>query len=102
MHKGSDVGDLIASREMYFVYDDGTKESAAIKIGKPYIYSKDNDWCCPYEISMGSNSKIFGMIGIDSLQSLQLTLKTLSTEVAYWERKYNGKFYYLDEYGACV
>ena len=97
-----DVGDVIAIREMEFVSDDGRKEKAYLKVGRPFEHSKDLDWCCPYELSTESRKKVFGMIGIDSLQALELTMKTLRVEIEYWERTQKGKFYFLDEEGAAI
>lgn len=92
-----DVGEVIAVREMEFVFEDGRKEKAVLKVGKPFEHSKELDWCCPYELSSESRKKVFGMIGIDSLQALDLTLKTLSVEIERWEKVQKGKFYFLDE-----
>ena len=97
-----DVGEVIAIREMEFVSDDGRKEKAFIKVGKPFEHSKELDWCCPYELSTKSRKKVFGMIGIDSLQALELTMKTLSVEIEHWEKSRKGKFYFLDEEGAAI
>jgi len=97
-----DVGEVIAIRGMEFVSDDGRKEKAFIKVGKPFEHSKELDWCCPYELSTESRKKVFGMIGIDSLQALELTMKTLSVEIEHWEKSRKGKFYFLDEEGAAI
>jgi len=97
-----DVGEVIAIREMEFVSDDGRKEKAILKVGKPYEYSKDLNWCCPYELSTKSRKKVYGMIGIDSIQALELTMKTLRVEIEHWEKAQKGKFYFLDEEGAAI
>jgi len=94
--------DVFAAREMEFVFDDGRKEKAVLKVGKPYEHSKELDWCCPYELSTESRKKIFGAIGIDSLQALELTMKTLSVEIEHWEKVQGGKFYFLAEEGAGI
>ena len=94
--------DVIALREMEFVFDDGRKEKAVLKVGKPYEHSKELDWCCPYELSTESRKKVFGIIGIDSLQALELTMKTLSVEIEHWEKVQKGKFHFLDEEGAGI
>lgn len=94
--------DVIAVREMEFVSEDGRKEKAFLKVGRPYEHSKDLDWCCPYELSTKSRKKVFGMIGIDPLQALELTMKTLSVEIEHWEKVQKGKFYFLDEEGAGI
>ncbi len=94
------LGEIIAIREMEFITNDGKKEKAFIKIGRPYEHSKELDWCCPYELSTESHKKLFGMIGIDSIHALDLTMKTLSVVIEYWEKTKNGKFYFLGEEGS--
>ena len=96
------LGEVIAVREMEFISHDGKKEKAFLKIGKPFEHSKELDWCCPYELSTESHIKQFGMVGIDSLQALELTMKTLRVEIEHWENTRNGKFYFLGEEGAEV
>jgi hypothetical protein len=81
-----ELGTIIASREMEFVFDDGRSEKSSLKVGMPFEYDKDLNWCCPCELSTESSRKLFGMIGIDALQALELTMKTLSVEVEHWER----------------
>ncbi len=96
------IDEVIALREMKFHYEDGRVEKASLKIGKPYPYNEENDFVCLYELSTESKSKLSEMVGIDSLQALDLTMKSLSVEVEYWERSQKGKFFYLDEEGAEV
>ena len=97
-----ELGTVIASREMEFIFDDGKKEKACLKIGMPFEYNKDLDWCCPFELSTESSSRLFGMIGIDALQALELTMKILHEEIEHWERTRKGKFYFLNEEGAAI
>jgi hypothetical protein len=33
------VGEVIVSREMSFIFDDGRKEKVSLKVGKPFEYS---------------------------------------------------------------
>ena len=100
MPKIKEIGAVIASREMEFRYEDGTSEKFLLKVGMPYEYGDGLDWCCPYELGIESNQKLFGMFGIDSLQALELTMKTLKVEIEYWERNRKGKFFFLDEEGS--
>ena len=102
MPEVKEVGEVIAIREMGFHSNDGKIEKAYLKIGRPFEYGESFDWCCPYELSTESRKKVFGMFGIDSLQALDLTIKTLRVEVEHWEKSQNGKFYFLDEEGAEV
>lgn len=97
-----ELGTVIASREMEFIFEDGRKEKAFLKVGMPFEYGEGLDWCCPYELSTESTKKLFGMFGIDALQALELTMKTLSVEIEHWERTKKGKFHFLNEEGAAI
>lgn len=96
------LGAVIASREMEFRYEDGRTERLLMRIGIPYEYGHGFDWCCPYELATESDRKLFGMFRIDSLQALELTMKTLNVEIDYWERTKKGKFFFLGEQGAGI
>lgn len=97
-----ELGKVIALREMEFRYEDGRVEAFSLKVGAPFEYGDGYDWCCPYEYGTESNRKLFGMFGIDSLQALQLTMKTLKVEIEYWEKTKNGKLFFLDEEGSGI
>jgi hypothetical protein len=94
------IGEEIASRELIFVGDDGVTEKVLVKIGKPYKVKDQGDYCCPYELVSGSHRKIYGSIGIDTFQALQLATSTINTEIRYWEKKHKGRFHFLGEEGA--
>ena len=102
MPRVKEIGTVIAQRELVFVADDGSRTSTVLRVGMPYEHGEGFDWCCPYEIESGLIKKTFGLFGIDSLQALQLTIKTLPAELEYWERKNQGKFFFLDEEGSGV
>jgi hypothetical protein len=97
-----ELGAVIASREMEFRYEDGRTESFFLRVGMPYEYGDGFDWCCPYELATESDRKLFGMFGLDSLQALELTMKTLDVEIEYWEKAKNGKLFFLGEEGAGI
>jgi hypothetical protein len=102
MPKPKELGTVIATREMAFVFDDGRTEKAWLKVGIPFEYGEGFDWCCPYELSTESSKKLFGMFGIDAMQALQLTMKTLAVEIEFWEKSKKGKFHFLEEEGAAI
>ena len=97
-----ELGVVIAEREMVFRFDDGRIEQASLRVGKPFEYGGGYDWCSPYQLSTESHQLLFGMFGIDALQALELTMKTLRGEIEAWERSKNGKFYFLGEEGAAI
>lgn len=91
----------VACRNLVFVGPNGNREAVKLRVGLPYEMEVDT-WCCPYEFLSESHSKRFGMVGIDSLQALELTMKTLAAEISHWERTRSGTFYFLDEEGAGI
>jgi hypothetical protein len=101
MAAGMEITQVIAERTMVFVRNTGERESASLYVGLPVMIGEDT-WYCPYALCTDSAKKTFGMHGIDALQALELTMKTLSVEVAYWEKSKKGKFHFLDEEGAGI
>ena len=102
MSEVKDIGTVIASREMTFVFADGRKESAYLKVGQPVEVGDGLDWCCPFELSIGSTKRLRGIHGIDAMQVLELTMKSLRADIEYVERTKGGKFHFLDEEGAGI
>jgi hypothetical protein len=92
---------VIAERIMLLVRNTGEREAASLRVGLP-VMIENKTWYCPYELRTDTRTKVFGMHGVDALQALELTMKTLSVEVDCWERSQSGKFYFLDEEGAGI
>jgi hypothetical protein len=101
MSSRMEITQVVAERTMFFVPNTGEREAASLRVGLP-VKIDEHTWYCPYELRTDSAKKLFGMHGIDALQALELTMKTLSVEVAYWEKSKNGKFHFLDEEGAGI
>lgn len=99
MAQVEELGIKIAERELEFFHEDGGISHVIVRIGLPVPVDGNGDYCCPYEISAENRTKLRGVIGIDSLQALQLTLATLKVEIEGWEKKEDGKFRFLGEPG---
>jgi len=99
MFEVKELGQVIAQRKLEFIKDDGSSESVTLKVGLPCACEEPDAYICPYELSSISHTKLFGMVGIDTIQALELSVKTLKVELDHWENKFNGKFYFLDEIG---
>lgn len=102
MPEVKDIGTVIASREMTFVFANGRAENAYLRIGMPFEAGGGMDWCCPFELGTESNKRLRGIHGIDAVQALDLAMKSLRVDIEYWERTKDGKFYFLDEEGAGI
>jgi hypothetical protein len=101
MASEAEIKQVIAERTLVFIPSNGNRETVLLRVGLPVEIDKDT-WYCPYELRADSHVKRQGMHGIDALQALDLTMKTLGVEIDYWERSRNGKFHFLDEEGAGI
>lgn len=99
MPKIKEVRDIIATRELTYISESGQREKALIEIGKPYKFTDEGDYVCPYRVGSESYEHIFGSVGIDSFQALELSMRTMEAELVYWVRKKGGSFEFLDEPG---
>jgi hypothetical protein len=99
MPRIKEVRDIIATRELTYISDSGERERAKIEIGKPYQLSDEGDYLCPYRVGSGSYEHIFGSVGVDSFQALELSMKTMESELIYWVRTKGGSFEFLGEPG---
>lgn len=98
MPKITEVSEIIATRELVYISSSGQREKAIVEIGKPYELDEEA-YICPYRVGSESYEHIFGSVGIDSFQALELTLKTMEAELKYWLRKKGGTFEFLGEPG---
>ncbi|QEY15711.1 hypothetical protein D0C16_06840 [Cellvibrio sp. KY-GH-1] len=100
MFEVTEIGQIIATRSLVFIRESGSSENVVINIGAPYE-GETEGCCCPYKIISETRNKLHGAFGIDTLQALDLTMKTLNCELEYWERTFKGKFHFLGEEGHC-
>ncbi|WP_444907150.1 DUF6968 family protein [Microbulbifer sp. SSSA008] len=98
MTKIKDVKEVIATRELIYISNTGKREVAKVEIGKPFQV-EEGDYVCPYLVGSESYEHIFGTVGIDSFQALELSMKTMESELIYWVSKKGGSFEFLGEPG---
>lgn len=89
------LGEVIASRDLEFVHQDGRKESVRVFVGKPVAGDDEHQWWCPYVIKAESFEKSFRSAGAESMQALLLTVYIISVELEALARRYNGAFTYF-------
>jgi hypothetical protein len=99
MFKVKGLGQVIAERKLVFVSDEGISEPVTLRVGLPYACEEPEAYVCPYELASKNYSKLFGMVGIDTIQALELSVSILKVELDHWEKKFKGKFHFLDEIG---
>jgi len=98
MPKISKVEEIVATRELVYISSAGRREVAKIEIGKPFP-TEQGDYVCPYRVGSKSYEHIYGPMGIDSYQALELSMKTIEAELIFWIRNRGGSFEFLGEPG---
>jgi len=86
------VSEVAAKRDLTFRYENGEEVKATVTLGVP-LYVEDKDYFqCPYELNVDGKKRTFAICGIDSLQALALTFKTLDTELEVFAKQNEGEF----------
>ena len=87
--------------ERSFVCRDGEGEhTVCIEFGEPsqdVIVMNGTDWRCPLRITVGSESTVRSIVGIDSLQALQLAMSLARAELETFAVRPGTVLIHLDE-----
>jgi len=90
-----ELGELVAERKLDLIVDNAANIQCFVRVGKP-IQIDDDTWVCPYQIEAGERIRTLGMHGIDSMQALVLTMKTLDVEIAFVAKMCDASVQYLE------
>jgi hypothetical protein len=90
-----DLGEVVAERKLSLVSNDAATVPCLVRVGKP-VQVDDDTWICPYRIEAGDRIRTLGMHGIDSMQALVLTMKTLDVEIEFVAKLLDASVQYLE------
>ncbi len=90
-----ELGEVVAERKLNLVSNDAATVPCLVRVGKP-VRVDDDTWICPYQIEAGERIRTLGMHGIDSMQALVLTMKTLDVEIAFVAKIPGASVQYLE------
>lgn len=78
-----DLGAIVAERQVECASADGTRTSVTIRVGtpRPDPLSTSGDWCCPHQIIGLGDEEVGASFGVDSLQSLLLSVYGLRVKL---------------------
>jgi hypothetical protein len=93
--KLKDVGQVIATRTLHVL--GSPQERLTVKIGFPRAVSDGNDFFCPIQIVGDGEDRVFAAMGVDSLQALDLALKSVATRVDSLNRSLNGRLRWFED-----
>lgn len=89
-----ELGEVVAERKLNLVSNDSATVPCLVRVGKP-VQVDDDTWICPYQIEAGDRIRTLGMHGIDSMQALVLTTKTLDVEIEFIAKILGASVQYL-------
>jgi hypothetical protein len=89
--KMESVGEVIATRTLMLLQDDGTASEVLVILGKPRQLPDHHDQYCSYQIKGAGDEKVRYACGVDPFQALHLALSTLGTELEALNNELGGK-----------
>ncbi len=90
-----ELGAIVAERNLDLISADGVATPCKVRVGTPIPVDRE-EWVCPYKVEAGDHVVEFRMHGIDSMQALILTLKTLDGEISEMAKNLGATVRYLD------
>jgi hypothetical protein len=92
------IGEIIATRRLYFVDEDNKKRLVSVFLGKPQQSPNSTAYHCPFQvIGIGSQQTQFAR-GVDSVQALQAAFILMAARLNHLNNEIGGK---LAWEGAC-
>ncbi len=80
--KLDDVGEIIATRSLTLLRDDGTSSEVLAVLGKPQpLPGLETDYYCPYQIRGAGSETVRHTCGIDAFQSIRLAIQSLGVQL---------------------
>ena len=86
------VTDVIATRELEFVPNDGPSRQVTIRFGRPRRDRQhvNGDWVCPFEVVGISGTHTQRAFGVDGLQALSLAFHIIPIELSRLAKSAGG------------
>jgi len=91
MVKLDSVGEIIASRTLLLLRDQGPPSEVLVLLGKPVQTPGETDYYCPYQIKGAGDENVTAIVGIDRFQAIQLAISMLGVELDVLNKSCGGK-----------
>ncbi len=85
------VGEVVATRTLTLLRDDGPPSEILVLLGKPQQLPDFTDYYCPYQIKGIGSEKVHYMCGIDAFQAMELAIRSLGAELDLMRKQLEGK-----------
>ncbi|HEX5705295.1 MAG TPA: hypothetical protein VFX97_19000 [Pyrinomonadaceae bacterium] len=85
------VGEIIASRMLYLIDEQGHKRPVSVFVGKPQPSHSDPGYECPFQIIGLGNQNAHAGHGHDSIQALNSALTLLGAQLHHLNDEVGGR-----------
>lgn len=85
------IGEIIATRKLYFVDEGNKKRAVSVFVGKPQQSNGSSDYQCSFQVIGIGSQKTQMARGHDSIQALQSALILISARVNHLNNELGGK-----------
>jgi hypothetical protein len=82
--------EVIATRELSIVREDGTSQSVKIMLGKPSQFPDLSDFYAPFQIIGIGSERVLYAAGVDGFQALQLVMIMIGATLAALNESLGG------------
>jgi Domain of unknown function (DUF6968) len=90
------IDDVIAARELQLTDGDQVR-TVTVRIGTPILNpGGEGEWACPYQIQGLGDEVVRAVLGLDSVQTLQLVMRVLGGTLAGTKEAQDGRLRWLD------
>jgi hypothetical protein len=91
------IGEVIASRRLTLVQQEGPPSEVFVLLGKPQQTPGFDDYYCPCQITGAGFDRLWYLCGIDTMQAIQLAMRNLCAEIELLNRKCGGRLRWNDD-----
>jgi hypothetical protein len=88
--------DPIAERRLTLISDAGEAREIVVRIGRPALSPDHDNFVCECQIAGLGESSVHRIHGLDAFQSLQLTLRFISTVLNHYREEALGRIYWQE------
>jgi hypothetical protein len=85
------VGEIIATRRLYFLDEGNNKRTVSVFLGKPQQSPDSNGYHCPFQVIGIGNQQTQLARGVDSIRALQSALTLIAASLNHLNNEIGGK-----------
>ncbi len=87
---------MIAERRLTLISNSGALQEIIVRIGTPARAPGHAEFACEYQIVGLGEGSVRCIYGVDAFQSLQLTMRFISTMLNHYRQESEGRLYWLE------